>query len=155
MSDIDIGKIFLNFALHATLRAVCAVNVTFICSTGPKLADWETQRPSEHERWARLMRGLTPSPFFAIQQMLWGKEAIFGDWKEEGNPFGWENVLLNLPGSENYDPSLPWVAKIKKKGEIANDVFLYLDDCGPTGEDKEECWWGTCHFASRCNYLGI
>lgn len=36
MGDMDIGEMFLNFMLHESLRAVCGVDVTFVCSKDPK-----------------------------------------------------------------------------------------------------------------------
>ena len=78
-----------------------------------------------------------------------------GNKEEDANPFQWDHVLFNLPGSEDYDPSLPWVAKIRTDGEISSDIFLYIDDCRITGANEEVCWRAARRFGSRCNYLGI
>lgn len=128
MGDMDIGEMFLNFMLHESLRAVCGVDVTFVRSTDPKFKEWEEGCQSNWERWCRTMMGLAPSPFFCIQQTLWGKELIMGDRHCQSNPFRWDWIQLNLPTMEGYDPQLPWVAKIRGDGSLASDIFLYVDD---------------------------
>ena len=53
------------------------------------------------------------------------------------NPFRFDFFRMNLPGSELYDPSKPWVSKIKRSSnKIAADVVQYVDDLRPTGESK-------------------
>lgn len=151
MADLDIGEMFLNFMLHKTIRAFYGVDVKFFQSTDP---DFEVGRPSDWEHWCRDMMGLMPSPFLAIQQLLWGKEWILGDQQDEQNPFAWDSVELNLPKMPGYDPTKPWVAKIKKGGGIAPDVFIYVD-VRVTGQENRECWRASQWFSSRCNFLGV
>eukprot|EP00980_Cylindrotheca_fusiformis_P019180 scaffold6510_cov122-Cylindrotheca_fusiformis.AAC.2 len=65
-------------------------------------------------------------------------------------------VRLNLPGSKEYDPTLPWVSKIRiDDGEIACDLFIYVDDGQVTGPTEDECWKATRQAASILNELGI
>ncbi len=35
---------------------------------------------------------------------------------------------MNLPGNPKYDPSLPWVYKVKKDGTPAADFFFFVDN---------------------------
>jgi hypothetical protein len=56
-----------------------------------------------------------------------------GDPKDLTNVYYWSMVRLNLPGSELYDPSMAWVAKICPDGRMAADLFIYMDDFTPTG----------------------
>jgi hypothetical protein len=59
---------------------------------------------------------------------------------------------LNLPGSQDYDPRLPWVSKIRvADGKIAPDIFIYVDDARVTGPSEEDCWKATRQAASVVN----
>jgi len=78
-----------------------------------------------------------------------------GDRSDSSNPFQWHKVRLNLPGSKDYDPTLPWVAKIRLDGRIACDLLIYVDDFRTTGFSSEICWQATRQTGSRCNYLGV
>jgi hypothetical protein len=42
-----------------------------------------------------------------------------------------------MSGAEECDPSLSWVVKVGGGGRIAVDLFIYMDDLGPTGLDAE------------------
>ncbi len=84
------------------------------------------------------------------------EEVIRGDPADASNVFRWDRVELNLPGSEGYDPSRPWVAKYRSEdGHIASDLFIFVDDLRPTGPSKEEAWLAARRAASTLNYLGI
>jgi uncharacterized membrane protein len=52
-----------------------------------------------------------------------------GDHKDEKNPYHWEWVQENMPGDEDYYPTLPWIAKIQHGSKVALDVHIYIDDC--------------------------
>ena len=44
-----------------------------------------------------------------------------GDRLDDDNVFKWENMILDLPGLDLYDPSLPWVYKVREDGSITTD----------------------------------
>jgi hypothetical protein len=77
------------------------------------------------------------------------------DPNDEQNVYQWREVRLNLLGSPDYDPSLAWVSKVREDGQVAVDLFIYMDDFCPTGPDAEECLRASRKAASICNYLGI
>jgi hypothetical protein len=84
------------------------------------------------------------------------EEVIEGDPKDPDNVFRYDQVELNLPGSKDYDPSMPWVHKLRlSDGKIAADLLIFVDDARPTGPTEEECWKATQRFASMCNHFGI
>ena len=56
---------------------------------------------------------------------------------------------------KNYIPSNAWVSKVSKDGNVASEVFMYLDDVWLLGWCDRECWNATKLFDSKCNYLGI
>jgi hypothetical protein len=45
------------------------------------------------------------------------------DGKEQ-NPFQWNHIRLNLPGTDGYDPCTTWISKRREDGRIACDVFV-------------------------------
>jgi hypothetical protein len=83
-------------------------------------------------------------------------EVIRGNHHADGkNVFEWVRIRLNLPGDRNYDPSLPWVSKVKADGRIAADLFTFVDDLRPTGPGRRDCWRAARRAASILNSLGI
>jgi hypothetical protein len=80
---------------------------------------------------------------------------IMGDPNYCSNVFKWKDILLNLPGVEDYDPSLSKVARIRDNGRVAADVLIYMDDLRPTGPDAEEFWRVARKGEATCNHLGI
>jgi hypothetical protein len=63
---------------------------------------------------------------------------------------------MNLPGATDYDPSLPWVSKVRASdGRIASDLFIYVDDLRPTDPSSRECWNAGRRCGSVLSYLGL
>ncbi len=91
MADVDMGKQFLNFPLDPTLQPLCGINVRpYLGSTAGK---------TQWERWTRCMMGLCSSTYVAIKGTHLAEEMVFGNRHDLSNPFQWESVRLNLPGS--------------------------------------------------------
>ena len=44
------------------------------------------------------------------------------------NPFQWESLMLNLPGSAEYKPSLPWVMQLRADNSVASGMTCFVDD---------------------------
>lgn len=152
MGDIDIGEMFLNFMIDPEIWKFCGVDISHYIGKGdgpgPPKAVWE--------RWERCLMGVTTSPYQAIQALLWADEVVRGDREEGSNPFCWDRVRMNLPGSPTYDPTLPWVSKVCQDGStIASDFFSYVDDLRSVGALEEDCWLASRRVASRYIYLGI
>jgi hypothetical protein len=69
------------------------------------------------------------------------EEVIRGDWKDPNNVFCWDKVMLNLPGSKDYDPNKPWVYKLRLDGgRIAANLFTFVDNLRPTEPSWKEAW---------------
>ena len=165
-ADMDVGEMFPNFILGEQLRPYSGVDVTHIKTRAEDLKhhlpepltempEWEKGRTRRWERWTRNWMGLRDSPYRSIQMAIIAKERSYGDRKATANPFQWEQVVLNLPGTPKYDTSFPWVFKVREDGHIASDIFLYVDDGRPTGFSEEQCWQASRRFCSMCSYLGI
>jgi hypothetical protein len=146
MSNMDIGEMFLNFVLHESMQALCGVGLTNYFGEGQILC----------ERWTQAAMGLKSLPYQAVQAILVAKDNIRGDRMDPENTFRWDTVRLNLPGSKEYDPRLPWVSKLRLcNGKLAADIFIYSDDARVTAPAKEDCWKATRQAASIANSLRI
>ena len=64
-------------------------------------------------------------------------------------------MIFNLPENKDYDPKLPWVYRITKTGEIAADLFIYVDDQRCTGSIRLICWEVLQRVAGCKSYLGL
>ena len=149
MADVDIGEMFLNFILHPKVKPYCGVDLT-------KYFPKEVQDNNVlWVRWSRCCMGLKSSPYNCVQGIMHLAETILGDPTDTNNPFQWVDVILNLPGSNDYDPGKPWVYKIRLDGKIACDIFIYVDDLRPTGPTEETCRAAARRTASILNSRGI
>ena len=83
-----------------------------------------------------------------------GAECMFGNRRDKSNVFGWKYIKLNLPGSDGYDPSEPWVSKRTKEGKIPPDAFTFVDDIRVVGRTEEIFDNATGRVASSVNQLG-
>ena len=148
-ADIDIAEMFLNFNLGIDLHAYAGVDLTPLQLFGVK---WTAK---QWERWLRNFMGMKDSPYRSIQLMIIAKVLAYGDHTDRTNPFHWERIVLNLPGSEFYDPTLPWVFKIRYDGHLACDIYVYVDDGKVTGWCKAACWEAASRFSKVMSRLGI
>jgi hypothetical protein len=100
--------------------------------------------------------GFVFSPYQTIQGMLWAEEVILGDRTDPNNPFRFAVVVLNLPGSPDYTPALPWVSKRRSlHGPLASDLCIYVDDCRVISCTFHDCWHATQRLARILNFLGL
>ena len=152
--DMDSGEMFLNFWLHSFLREYAGVDVSQVRTKEGPLPEWEAHRTRDWERWSRNFMGLRDSPYRSIQMFTKMKYVAYGRRTDSSNPFGWKEVRLNLPGSDSYDPSWPWVAKVREDGRIACDMYLYVDDGRVTGPTKLLTWRATRRLCSVITHHG-
>jgi hypothetical protein len=101
------------------------------------------------------MMGLRPSPYFTGQGTYYAEELVVGNHEDPSNPLHWATVRLNLPGSDTYTPSLPWVTRLKWGGTPANAFKRYVDDLRTLGLSNEECWLVGHLLATGFAYLGL
>jgi hypothetical protein len=72
------------------------------------------------------------------------------------NPMGYDEVRLNLPGADDYTPTLPRVIKWNRKsGSISGDVVTFVDDLRGSGHSLENSWQVSRQLSARMQYLGI
>ena len=68
------------------------------------------------------------------------KFKVYGDRKDTTNPFHWDRVEFNLPGSRDYMSDLPWVMKIRKDGHLAANILVYMVDGRATRYCQDLAW---------------
>ena len=156
MTDRDVGDMFLNYQLHEDVRPFTGVDLTPLYAgpedPGPRLAVWD-----------RNLMGFAASPYNSIKMALVAEEICKGDRFETGigrdgkelNPFQWDVITLNLPGSTDYDPRYSWIVKRRKDGQTACDLFTFVDDERVVGPSEELTWQASHMLASKQSYLGI
>jgi hypothetical protein len=149
MADVDVGDMFLNCMLHSSIRPFAGVDIThFFKEESDEVKRWET--------WYRAAMGLTSSPYQACQAMGYVKEVMRGNRLVGNNVFRWDRVRMNLSASEGYRPDLPWVSKVRDSdGQVAADIFSFVDDLRPTGASKKEAWLAARKAGSTLSYLGL
>ena len=151
-ADNDFGEMFLNFWIHPDLRQYTGIDITELF---PEELQEKFGSTRIWEAWCRCAMGLTTSPYQTTQCAQRVKRIIFGDKSDPDNIFGWTDVRINLPGDEHYDPSLPWISKVRANGDIAADVHPYVDDLRETAPSEEEAWLAASRMAKGASYFGL
>ncbi|KAL7576144.1 hypothetical protein ACA910_004804 [Epithemia clementina (nom. ined.)] len=155
----DFGEMFLNFWLHPELRKYTGIDLTGIFKE-ELLHPLSEEKHCKKQRmlwetWNRCAMGLLPSPYQATQSAQRVKRLALGDRDDPLNVFRWSKVVLNLPGNEGYDPTRPWVYRVRKDGVIAADVHPYVDDMRETGPTEEDAWKAASKIAKTAAYFGL
>ena len=148
MTDRDVGDMFLNFPLHKSARIFAGVDIKPIL---------KPDDPDQHRwyQWARNAMGFSPSPYNSIKMSLVVEEIIKGDRFDLKNPFQWEFVRLNLPGTRTYDPSKPWIVKVRGDGLSASELFTFVDDERVAGATDDNTWAASHAVGSKQSYVGM
>jgi hypothetical protein len=150
MVDLDIGDMFLNFMLHWEARPFVGIDISKIfperLSPGARCL-WL--------QWYRCAMGLKSSPYQAICAVLIAEEFMKGHYNDINNPFHYNHVRLNLPGSDEYSTALPWFSIIDSFGELAAILAIYVDDERIHHSTEEGAWLAARQVATRESYLGI
>ncbi len=162
MADLDVGEQFLNFIIDSAVQPFAGVDLTSyfpeeldstISSNPSKQA---CQKQTLFVRWTRCAMGFKSSPYQVRQGMLHAEEQLRGDPLDISNPFFFDDLVLNLPGSPDYNPNKPWVYKFNSKaGRITQDLFVYVDDGRTTGFTAESTWTCVRKVAIFLDFLGI
>lgn len=149
----DYGENFLNFPLSVELQQYCGLDVSQVFpEAAAEVEDLLTAV------WVRNAIGLKRSPYASVQGSLRAKAVIrsrVGLSKDQPNPFDWKSIRKNYPGSEDYDSSVVWIAKIDEEGLLAAELHQYVDDLRITAKDKELAWRASSRVAKICSYLGL
>jgi len=157
--DIDLGEMFLNFPLHESLIPFSGVDLSPFHEELYKRGVVKVKpKPKEplYGTWQRDWMGFRPSPEWSCRFYYFAEEFIRGNEEELSNPLYWKNIVLNLMGNDNFNPSLPSVYKWDDVAQkIAGEVKAYVDDLRTIGRTLEHAWSIARLVASRLQYLGI
>lgn len=100
--------------------------------------------------------GARMSPYSSVQFCSIAEEFCRGNNKDSTKPLRWDIIVLNLPGSRNYDPSKPRVYKWDRiRGCIAGDLVIFVDDVRAAAITIELAWAIARQVCSRVQYLGV
>ena len=155
-ADLDVGEQFLNFCLHKSLREYSGVDVREVRATGQEDEEWETGRGAAHmERWVRNWMGLRDSPYRSLQWQVRLKFEVYGNRRDLSNPFHWDKVVWNLPGSAGYRSDLPWVMKLRRDGHLAAEIFVYVDDGRVAAHSEDLAWRAGRAYGAGCSRRGV
>ena len=151
LADNDYGEQFLNFPLHPDLRKYCGVDLSQL---------FDENNPDDQAvpmvgAWMRNAMGLKSSPYNSVQGSLRAKRLVLGNPKDPSNPFSWDRVTTNLPGSRSYDPTRPWILKTRKDGLHASDICQYVDDVRIIAATEELAWLCSSRMAKGLSWLGL
>ena len=81
--------------------------------------------------------GFKPFPYNSVRMYLVTEEIIRGDRHDSDNAFQYNYVMLNLPGTEGYKPSVAWISKRRTDGSLASDFVCFEDDQRISGQGQE------------------
>ena len=105
--------------------------------------------------WDWKIMGITDLPYHACQAVTGAKCIAMEDRLESNNPFAWENVVMELPGTEEYDYQSTWVFKKRFDGLLAVEFFIYVEKGWLIGPTENLCWEASIIWGSTCSWLGI
>lgn len=156
MMDKDIGDMFLNFPLDKRVWPYTGLDLgNLFDETLEADAVILEKAGGRWVHWIRCLMGFKPSPYNSIKTTLVVEEVVKGDRHSESNPYQWDHVRLNLPGSADYDPTLSWISKIRKDGLVASDLFTFVDDERVSGSTRELAREAGHRLGYIQAYLGI
>ena len=107
------------------------------------------------EGWKRCPMGQSPSPFNTVKQTQRLKQVMLGNPQDSENVFRWDSVKINLPGTIDYKPGVPWIAKFRRDGKIAADAHDYVDDLRGTAPTAEDAWRVSSRIAKTASFHGV
>ena len=82
---------------------------------------------------------LRDSLYRSIQLLICLKMEAYGDMWDRSNPFCWERVICNLPGTKGYQPTLPWAMKVWFDRHLACEVYVHVNGGWVTVHCREMC----------------
>jgi hypothetical protein len=123
---LDMGKMFLNFPLPSLFRRFSGIDLSLFKDP---LGFAHVSKENFQLRWERCWMGFKPSPYYSTRFYYWAEEFAQRNRFAASNPLQWDEVRLNLPGSENFDPTLPRVMKWDLSiNNIVGDVLTFVVD---------------------------
>ena len=82
--------------------------------------------------------GMRPSPYMSTRHLFRIRQFLLGDRLDKSNHYQCDKVVENMPGMNGYDPDLPWAFKEQADGDIAAELFIYIDNLHITCSSEDE-----------------
>jgi hypothetical protein len=101
------------------------------------------------------LMGFRPSPYNSIRMYLISEDIIQGDPDNPTNAFQWSHLLLNLPGTKDYKPSLAWISKQRKDKSLASDFVCFVNNLRVTGQGQERVIEAGHTISTRESWVGV
>ena len=92
---------------------------------------------------------------YASRMISFAEEFLTSFPTDVTNLFHYIMVALNLPGTENYQPSLPWFRLLDSNNNLATILVIYVDDERIHSSSHQQALAATRQVSSRESYLGI
>ena len=70
---------------------------------------------------------------------------------DASNPLQWSHAKLNPTLDKSYTPKLPWAMKARSDGNLASEVFIYVDNGHIIAHSELVCWQAENIYFSICN----
>ena len=83
------------------------------------------------------------------------KRGALGDRLDPKNPFQWKKVVENYPGTQDYNPTLPWIRKVREDGLTAADLHDYVDDLRVTAPTEDVAWECSSQIGKEATHKGL
>jgi len=147
--DHDYGEMFYNFKLHKDLQPLTGIDITDIY---PEELLSATRR---WEHWFRPCMGMCPAPYQATRAVTVLKRELYRNRRNKDDPFHWDSVLLNLPGTDGYEPHLPWIYKIRFDGCRAVEIVIFVDDARLSAPTEPLAWEAGSKLAKLAAHWGL
>ena len=100
--------------------------------------------------------GVLSYPFATTIIFAWGTEVIMGDRKNEANPFYWDSLVQNCPGTNEYDPYIPrlylWDSTLQVMTAACK---TFVDDSRPVAATQKLARDATHRIETVVGYLGF
>lgn len=147
--DNDVGQMFNNFLMHVSERH--SHGIRYIHTQNDGSVEEETIL-----RCCALSFGCLCSPYLSVQGEDRIMELCMGNPSDNNNVFQWDHVKLNLPWTQEYDPSMPRVLLLRSDGELATRKVFFVDDIhGATrSRNSDPATQAQRQLAKRMNYYG-
>ena len=149
--DFDIGEQFHNYMLHPSEQPNCGVEIP---DDLQEILLREGVQVEKYMRWGRLVFGWQSSPYLALRMLARAIEMAVGRPDDITSAFRWKEVLLNLPGTEHYNPALPRVRKVNESGLSAAGIVTFYDDGRVYGPNEQLAHSALRQITSRLQFYG-
>jgi hypothetical protein len=114
MANQDMEEMFLIFHLHLDTGRFAGIDMSPLEFTSKECDQrWMC--------WKWNLMSFKASPHNLVCMYLVVEEVMRSDCHDHTNAFRWNNVMLNLPWTREYDPLRVWITKLHANNSLASD----------------------------------